>query len=384
MEGIGKNYLDLVDKETMQPIAPQTPVAPIVAEETPVVEPVVKAEETTTVETPVAEKQVVNTTEPIIEDVYDDQKILSYFEKKGKKLESIDDLFKTPEKTEDPYANVSDEIKEFLNYNKDTGRGIEDWNALNKDFTKIPAIDIAREKAIANSNGKLTKANVDQYLEKKLNIDLEDLQEFDDIDIEAYGKDYLDQKINDQQKYRQPKDKQPQKDVVTLENGMQMSKAEYDKQNAIHQEYLANVKGAVDSIATASFKVKIDDNGTEKVLELDYEYNKEDRHNMVSSSANIDATFTRLFSTKDGGTNYKELNEGLFYADKNNREKMVSSIVHKALAKQAEDFAALEHNFNFGQKKLPNSGRPTNAGIPFAGNKNDFGVKYSIEQFKQN
>jgi hypothetical protein len=384
MSEIGKNYMQYVGAEKAQETV-ETPIVETVNEtvtENEVVETQVEQPVQETVET--KQEEVKEVVQPIIEEDYDDKKILSYFEKKGKKLTSVDDLFKEPETKEDPLSNVSDDVKQFINYHKETGRGIEDFNALNKDYSKVSALDLAREKAIAYSNGKLSKANVDQYLEKKLNVDLtdtENLDDFDVIEIEGFSRDYLEQKISDQQKYKTPLERQADKDVVTLENGIKMTKAEYDQRVLQHQEYVKNVTSSVDNIANSVFKVKVDENGTEKVLELDYEYNKEDKHKMVSYSADLDKAFQTLFGTDNGSIKYEDLNEGLYWADKNNREKAVSSIVHKALAKQAEDFAKLEHNFKFQDKKMPEGSKPTKQ-IPIPGTQPNYGVKYSMEQFK--
>ena len=286
----------------------------------------------------------------------DDDAVLEYFKnKKGKELSSVDDLFKEPEPAVDPYDGLSEEAAQFIKYNKETGRGFEEFKTLNRDFSQASPIDIAREKAIAMSDGYLDSSNVDEYLQEDLNVDLSDINDLSPVEkmkLKNYSSDYVNSQTELKEKYKKPIERPGQEEMVTLENGQRMEKKTYDKLVDQQQKYQNSIKEASDNIKSSAFDIKVDENGTDKVISVAYDYSKDEVRDMASSALNIDSFYQKAFGG-DKGLDYGKLQEGLHWADPAKREKSITAIVHKALAKQAEDFVALEHNAGVKTKSMP-------------------------------
>ena len=366
MEGIGKNLLNTF-KEGFKSPEPakqvEEPKAEVKPEEKPATpepkEPVAqipKPEEPK--EQPKEEPKAEDPApEPAKLEINDDA-VLSYFKEKyadkAGSLENIEDLFKKPEPQADPFENVSEDVKGFVKYHKETGRGIEDWNKLNEDYSKKSPLDLARAKVAETTD--LKGEDIDGYLEKKLNIDLSDPNEvdkFDLVELKSFTKDYLAQKESDKEKYKVPAAKEAEKDMVTLDNGQKIPKEEYEKLVENRNNYLESLKAAADNITKADFKVTYDDNGEKKELELAYDYSKDDVHKMTSLASDLDGTLKTLFGT-DKGFNHKDLQESLFWLDKEGRGKAINAIVHKALAKRTEELMEEYYNPKFGtEARIP-------------------------------
>lgn len=366
MEGIGKNLLGTFNegfkspepakqveepkvevKPEEQPATQETqePVAEILKPEEPKGQPKVEPK----VKDPAPE--------PAKLEINDDA-VLSYFKEKyadkAGSLEKLEDLFKKPETVADPFENVSEDVKGFVKYHKETGRGIEDWNKLNEDYSKKSPLDLARAKVAETTD--LKGEDIDGYLEKKLNIDLSDPDEvdkYDLVELKSFTKDYLTQKESDKEKYKVPATKEAEKDMVTLDNGQKIPKEEYEKLVESRNTYLESLKAAADNITKADFKVTYDDKGDKKEIELAYDYSKDDVHKMTSHASDLEGTLTKLFKSENG-FNHKDLQESLFWLDKEGRNKAINAIVHKALAQRTEELMEELHNPNFrSEPRLP-------------------------------
>jgi len=356
--------------ETKEPIASEP-----VAEEAVVKKPIAKDLEPNAVEKEAVKDAVKN---EILE--LNDDSVIEYLKSKGKEVSSIDDLFKKPEAQKDPLEGLSDEVKKIIEFSRDTnGRPLKDYLELNKDYKSLPPIDLARAKAMEATKGKLSAEEIDQYLEKKLNIDLtypDEMDKFDSIELENYSEDYLSKKLTEQQKYGSPADKGSNDNIVELENGMSMDKGAYAKFEKERELYHGAVIKAVDGIADFSIKIKIDDNGSSSEYEIPYQHSKEDKHKMVSYTSDISATVNQLFDTPEG-FNHEGLSESMPWIDKEYREKMITAIVHKALAQRTEDILADEHNINFSRKRIPTS-KDGKKIVPIPGTTNPYGVKFNF------
>ncbi len=309
---------------------------------------------TTTTETNTETSQITTATEE-----YDDEKILKYFESKGKKVSVIDELFKEPEvKTVNKYENISDKAKAFLTYHEETGRDFEDYLELQKDITAIPDIDLARERVRQENGRSWTNDEIDSFLEKQLKIDLSDLEGMDAADkiaLSGFSKPLRDSKLSEQEKYKQPLENkntpaaqeknQIADDEVELASGERMKKVDYDRLLKSRQDYLDGLKASSDNIKEASFSVKVDNKGSEQTLNFNYEYSTEDKHNMLSNAEDLQNTIKQKFSD-DKGFNHKELQEAMFWIDPNNRVKAISAIIHKAIAGNTEEIMKEVGNVN--------------------------------------
>jgi len=95
-----------------------------------------KTEEKVVVDEPVSEKEEVATesTEEVEQKELQDTDVLSYIKNryKDKEINSIDELFEQRESNEE----LPEDVSTFLKFKKETGRGINDFVKLNKDFDK--------------------------------------------------------------------------------------------------------------------------------------------------------------------------------------------------------------------------------------------------------
>ena len=95
------------------------------------------AEKNGTAEEEVVDTVVVDT--PIIEETpqeieIDDNRVLSYIGKRyNKEIANLDELFEQRSNNED----LDPEVATYLKYKKETGRGIEDFIQLNKDYDSM-------------------------------------------------------------------------------------------------------------------------------------------------------------------------------------------------------------------------------------------------------
>lgn len=327
------------------------------------------------------------------EEDLDESRILSFFKnKKGKEISSIDDLLKEPEvTTANPYEKISEKAKSFLDFHIETGRDFEDYIELQKDITKIPDIDFAREKVRKDIDPNLTDQEIDAYLERKLGIDLSDIDNLDTsdkIELKGFAKSEREQRIAEQEKYKQPLEnktssqtQQPlSEDEVELVTGERMKKADYDKLLLNRQNYLNGLKDSADKITESSFSIKVDDNGAEKTLNYNYEFSTEDKQNMVSSAEDLQKLVESKYNSEQG-FNHTNLMEDLFWMDKNNREKAISAIIHKALAERTESILAEVGNVKLGANNDLPASKNGQRVVPIT--KTDgFGVKFDFN--KQN
>lgn len=294
-----------------------------------------------------------------------DEDVLNFLKQKsGKEIKSFDDLFKEPEPIADPLEGVSEEAKQFLNFTKETGRGIDEWNKLNTDYSKLSPLDLARQKVLDMSNGIITTVEeADEYLQKKLNVDLSDPSEIDKtdlVDLKNFSSDYLEKLNSEKEKYRKPVE---QKEMITLDNGQKMLKEDYDNLLNQRNQYLDAIKASANNITTAKFDIGYDDNGEQKAMEIVYDYSKDDVHSMTSSASDVDATIAKLFRTEKG-FDYSSFQEALFWMNPERRKKAINAIVHKALAQRTEELLVEETNPGKAQPKMPLSGQPKKAELP--------------------
>jgi len=347
---IGKSFLNSFSEKTAAPNA--KPIDPVID----TIDPEPKPIDTPDLVDPVNPKPI--DPEPTVNEI-NDEAVLKYFkEKRGKEFASLDDLFKDPESLADPFEGLSEEASQFLKYNKETQRGFEEFKTLNRDYSKTNLAELAREKAIAMSDGYLDSSNVDDYLEEELKLDVSDFERLSPIDkmkLKNYSSDYLKSQQDLKEKYKKPAERKGDVEMVTLENGEQMTKVKYDKLYDQQKVYQQSIEDSSDKIKVSAYDIKIDDNGTEKLMNVSYEYTKEEVRDMASSALDIDGFYQKAFGG-DKGLDYGKLQEGLYWANPAKREKAITAIVHKALAQQAEDFSAIEHNATPRIKSMPRSG----------------------------
>ena len=132
-----------------------------------------------------------------------EEKVLSFFKNKyNKELTSIDELL-TPKDVEIPYEDV----KTFLKYKKETGRGMEDFLKVNRDLNSVSEDSLLLEYNLS-MNPDLDKEDVIFEMETKYSFD-EDFDDENDIKRKkiakkkelAKAKEYLSEQM---EKYKVP------------------------------------------------------------------------------------------------------------------------------------------------------------------------------------
>jgi hypothetical protein len=320
----------------------------------------------------------------------DDSVVLEYLNKKsGKTAEQISDYLKEPEAVADPMEGLSDDWVQALKFAKETNRPISDFIKATQDVDKISAIDLARDLT-REIDKNLTPAEIDEYLQEELNIDLsnpESITGTERIRLERFVKDYRAQRKAEQEKYSQPVERPEQPEqpkLIDLPNGLKATKEQIDQFTKSRNQYLESLKSSTDKITDSVYQVEIDDNGGKHQLEFAYEYSKDDKHGMLSSSSDVEASLQKMFTT-DKGLDTAALQEAMFWADPKNRTKAISSIIHKVIADRTEEFAKRRGNVNFGSNGMPAEKKKTAAsGLRIPGTGGGQSIPFSLEQFKPN
>lgn len=317
----------------------------------------------TPAEQPVVQKEpkVDEPGSPDLKPELKDEDAVAFLKSKGIEIDSLEDLKKQPEvKQVNPYEDIlDDDDKAYLKFKKETGRSRKEFEALNIDYDKVSSIELAREKVRKDTGLNLTDEQIDEYIANELGVDLSDeLSASDTIKLASYVKSFRDEKKSEQEKYRQPKETtqkesktEPEKsEYVRLENGSVMKKTDYEKLVYNHQQYVAKNKEAVNSVTESKFSIKVDDNGSERELTYSYEFADNDRHSMVSITADTTAYVNKTYQTENG-FNHKQFNEDMFWANQKNREKAISDLLHKARAEAKEEVLEERGNVSLDPQK---------------------------------
>tara|TARA_R100001530_G_scaffold63380_1_gene45570 strand:- start:15386 stop:16513 length:1128 start_codon:yes stop_codon:yes gene_type:complete len=137
-------------------------------------------EETQAAEQPVVEEPVEeapNTEEPVEAEAQEktpsselnDEDVLSYIKKRyDKEIDSVDDLFTQTEINED----LPEDVSAYFKYKKETGRGIEDFVALQKDYTSMEDDQVLANYYGATEDG-LDAIDIQDIIEEKFMFDTE-------------------------------------------------------------------------------------------------------------------------------------------------------------------------------------------------------------------
>ena len=105
-----------------------------------------------------------------------DEDVLSYIKDRyNKEITSVDDLLTQKESNED----LPDDVKAFFEYKRETGRGIDDFVKLQKDYDSMNASDLLTQYYSAIEEG-LDDIDIQDMIEDKFGYD-EDLDEDKDI-----------------------------------------------------------------------------------------------------------------------------------------------------------------------------------------------------------
>tara|TARA_R110002049_G_scaffold108120_2_gene256157 strand:- start:11901 stop:13076 length:1176 start_codon:yes stop_codon:yes gene_type:complete len=324
-------------------------------------EVVEKTKKETTVDKTVEEKEnVVEQNEvPTLE--YSDDKVLEYLKGKGIDVSDFESL-KTPKEI-NSYEDLLDaEDKAYLNYKKDTGKQIsrKDYNDIvTKDFTKVSAVELAKERVIKDSGINLSNEEVLEYLEEELGFDpnAEDLTARERIKLASFVKDIREQKINEQKTIldRLPDlkaiDKEyDSKEYVKLDNGAIVKKEAFEASQAKRNEFIKLNKEAISRATDFDFNMTVDDNGKERQLSYSTKLEPKDLQRLESITTDV---FSHLEKTYKKGDSYDvdSLNKNMAWADEQIRDKMLDNFAHQIRANAIEEVMKEGGNINLDPKK---------------------------------
>lgn len=366
--GINKEMESALENKEL-PI--ETPEVPVI--ETP--NPVDASEVPETPEVPVIESPETP------EVALNDDQVRSYFKAKGREVENLDELFTEKVKEVNPYEGINPELKAILDYNKETGRGLSDYQKLQQNIDEIPVLDLAVAKAKEETGMDLSPEDAQAYIEDVLGIDLSDLNDLSSVDkikLNKFVKEYKAELKVAQEKYKAPlaTDNTSGKEMITLADGQQIEKTIFEEHQRVHQTYIEEMKVAVDSVAKTSLSMEFDNNGKKEISTYDYEHDKDDKKNMLALSEDVDQTVAKLFRTEKG-FDHQGLAKGIWRLDPKNWEKEVSAIVNKAVAETTERLLQNENNIDYTRNRIARSGNASGSKDIFQ-KPTGFGVKFNI------
>ena len=250
----------------------------------------------------------------------------------------------------DPLADLPDDVKQYAAAKKENpDLTFADFQKEQSfDITSLSILDVAREKAIRESHGKITRENVDAYLEKKTGIVLTDedaeLDEYDEIDLEKFIGDFRD---SFDKKAENKEEAKPAEEFVELEKGFKMEKSVYDDLQNAQKEYVSRMEKSVAEVNEITFEFEFDNNGTKEIVPLSYATTDADRQLMLSTAKDVNNEVDKMFRDKDGNFKDREFNEGLLRLNPVTFKKMVNTLVNKAVAISTEKLLKQEYNANF-------------------------------------
>lgn len=163
LEGAEQKSVAEVEEKLLKEQEEKTQEEPAV-EETPVAE--VKTETTETVQP----------TEEVQEAGLKDEDVLSYIrDRYNKEITSVDDLFTQKESNEE----LPEDVKAFFEYKRETGRGIDDFVKLQRNYDEMDASDLLTQYYSATEEG-LDAIDIQDIIDDKFGYD-EDLDDEKDI-----------------------------------------------------------------------------------------------------------------------------------------------------------------------------------------------------------
>ena len=162
--------------------------------------------------------------EPEVKSELSDDDVLSYIKNRyDKQIDSVDQLFEERKQAED----LPEDVAAYLNYKKETGRGINDYVSLNRDFSDMKPDKLLREYLVATEKG-LDAEDIDTLMEAyTYDEDLDDESAIKKTKLSkkkaiAKAKDYFE---SEKEKYRMPLES----------SGSSISKEDQEKLDAYKQ-----------------------------------------------------------------------------------------------------------------------------------------------------
>ena len=303
---------------------------------------------------PTEEKAPVEEEETKEEDVPElsEEQVLEYIKSKrdGLELNSIDELFNKGEPTP---QELPEDVQAFLEYKKSTGRGVDDYVKLNRDFDAMNGDTLIKEYLLLTEEG-IDEEDLDIYMQD-FDYD-EDLD--DDMDIKkaklakkkaiVKAKEYF----NEQ--------KQMYKEAAVSESQSNVS-AEDKEDYESYKQYIANAKTSEEA---AERRRSAFESETDSVFNKDFKgfefgigedtslsYQVNDIEKVRDSQKDI-RNFVGKYMDDDGTIiNVAEYHKALAVAM--NPDRFAKFFYEQGVAKATEDVTKKIKNVNMDERRTP-------------------------------
>lgn len=253
----------------------------------------------------------------------------------------------------DPLTDLPDDVKEYAAAKKENPELTFEafQKEKNFDITSLSVLDVAREKAIREGNGKITPENVDAYLEKKTGIVLTDedveLDEYDEVDLEKFIGDFRDSFGKKAGKEVATEEAQPAEELIEIEKGFKIEKSVHENIIKYQEEFNQRMEKSVAEVNESLFNIEFDNNGIKEIVPLSYTTTDADKQLMLSTTKDVNNEVDKMFRDKDGNFNDKQFAESILWLNPTARGKMINTLVNKAVAISTEKLLKQEYNANF-------------------------------------
>lgn len=293
---------------------------------------------------------------PEPEQDFDDNKLLEQLKKKGYKGNSLEELLKDKESKPAP-KTYDEETQKFLEYQERTGRGLKDYQELNKDYSKMSPVEVAKDRIKRESgDADLTPQDLNYLLEEELGFDPsdKDLSDQEKAKFKRFYGSHLSTLKTEQQKYNDPiegyqspeekTDSQPDGGKkIQLSDGTEVDEESYLKGR---KKYLDTRDAALQNLKPDTFKLTYDGKDGKKELDFDLEYTDEDLHSMKSITEDVGSILSN-YQEESGEFKHADFNRDALWMKKDFREKAIGKLLSKARNEVIAEFTRNRKNVNF-------------------------------------
>lgn len=282
-----------------------------------------------------------------VDDDLSEDKVLDFLDKKyGRKLSSVEDLFAT-EKEELP-----EDVSAFLNFKKETGRGLDDFIKINTDLDSMSPDQLLKEY-YSQKESDLDSEEIEYLIADKFSYD-------EDLDDEKEIKKKQIEKKKELAKAKKFLEEQKQKYKAPLESSYGSLSAEEQEALKAYKEYSANAQSSqeleqrqaewflkkTDEVFNSDFK------GFDfKIGDKELKFSPGDYNELKKAQSNIN-NFIAKFVNNDGLIeDAKGYHKSLAVAM--NPEKFAKFFYEQGIADAIEKEAKSSKNINFEVRRSP-------------------------------
>lgn len=291
-------------------------------------------------------------------EVLDDEKVLSYIGKRyNKQINSFEELMAERKEAEE----LPEDVSAFLKYKKETGRGIDDFVRVNRDYDKVDEQQLVKEYLMATNDG-LDEDDIEVMMDR-YNYD----DEFDEESKIKSIKLERKQKVNEAKKYFNGlKDKYK----VPLESRQETMSKEDKEEFEAYRQYTKQAKTTEEEANRKRqwFSRKTDELFNEEFKGFEFDINDKKITFNPGSAAEIKKSqsnpqnFISKFLGEDG-----LLKDAVGYhkslAVAMNPEKFAKYFYEQGMADATEDVNKKMKNINMSERRAPEFGHKNNGGI---------------------